>query len=31
MRRYLSRVEPPMTDHYYAKVQTVSRLVCRDA
>ena len=31
MRRYLSQVESLMTNHYYAKVQTVSRLVCRDA
>jgi hypothetical protein len=31
MRRYLSGVESPVTDHYYAKVQTVNRPVCRDA
>ena len=31
MRRYLSRVESLMTNHYYAKVQTINRQVCRDA
>jgi hypothetical protein len=31
MRRYLSRVESLMTNHHYAKVQTVNRPVCRDA
>jgi hypothetical protein len=31
MRRYLSRVESLMTNHYYAKVQTINRPVCRDA
>jgi hypothetical protein len=25
MRRYLSRVESLMTNHYYAKVQTINR------
>ena len=31
MRKYLSQVEPLMTNHYYAKVQTINRAVCRDA
>ena len=31
VRRYLSRVESLMTNHCYAKMQTVNRPVCRDA
>jgi hypothetical protein len=31
MRRYLSGVESLMTNHYYAKVRTINRPVCRDA
>ena len=31
MRRYLNRVESLMTNHYYAKMQTINRSVCRDA